>query len=354
MQNLINKEFLAKILEDEDPKYQGRYKVYIPELMPHLDENVGIWVKNQIHSYRVTPSEKGIYGQYFPLQVGTYVIVKFYENDLNTGYISRIISDHEINSLPFKITDRDDYYQIIRTPKYDNVIAINEDTKDQPANSIHIYFNKDRTNIIIDEQGIHIYTQDNCDIEIDKDEHHHVHQNRYRTVDQNEEILIKQNRKLEVDQNEDIYVKGNRKRTTEGNEDILVKGNRSLQVDGNRNEKINGKYGITISGKYSIKVSGNIELSSSGNLKIYSSGPCNIDAGGPCTLRSGASVQIQAPSIGLNGSAPSTGPASGGSGNSGGSTNEGAKVPKKEEKKEKSTTDVVSKIVFDEYDYFKG
>ena len=139
---LTEKEFLAKVLKDPDPKNEGRYKVHIPDLMHHLPEDQGIFVKNHVHKYRVTPSEKGNYGQYFPLQENTIVIVKFFENDYNSGYIDRIISDYEIDSLPLKVKDRDELYQLLRTPKYDNLIVINEDTEDQPPNSIHLYFNK--------------------------------------------------------------------------------------------------------------------------------------------------------------------------------------------------------------------
>lgn len=189
---LTEKEFLANVLSDKDPKNQGRYKVHIPDLMHHLSETEGIFVKNHIHKNRITPSDNGNYGQYYPLQPGTIVMVKFFENDYNTGYIDRIVSDYEIDSLPLKIRDRDDFHQIFRTPKFDNLLVINENTTDQPPNSIHLYFNKYRTTIIIDEEGIHIYSDDNKDEEIKKD------------VDQ----LHHQNHKLHVKGNYDLYVDG--------------------------------------------------------------------------------------------------------------------------------------------------
>ena len=153
---LVGKEFLGKILSDSDPAYQGRYKVHIPELQPHMDVSKGIWAKNQIADWRVTPSQKGIYGSYFPLQAGTMVIVKFFENQFETAYIERIVSDHCPQSLPLKTVDRDDYYQVIRTPKNNHLIALCETTTDKPANSIHIYYNNQAITIVADSTGLNI------------------------------------------------------------------------------------------------------------------------------------------------------------------------------------------------------
>ncbi len=189
---LNDKEFLAKVLPDLDPKHQGRYKVHIPEVMYHIAEDKGIWVKNHVHKDRVTRSEKGIYGQYFPLQSETIVIVKFFRNDFNTGYIDRVDSDFEKETLPLEVTDRDDIHQMFRTAKYDNIHTIHEDTVDQPPNSIHVYYNKHRTTIVVDEEGIHIHTDDNEDKTITKD------------YDQN----VKQNKKVHVEGNFDVYVNG--------------------------------------------------------------------------------------------------------------------------------------------------
>ena len=197
---LTEKEFLGRVLKDPDPKNEGRYKVYIPDLMHHLPEDQGIFVKNHVHKNRITPSEQGNYGQYFPLQENTVVIVKFNSNDYNSGYIDRIVSDYEIDSLPLKVKDRDDFHQILRTPKYDNLLIINEDTQDQPANSIHLYFNKYRTTIIIDEQGIHIFSEDKKDEEINKDVN----------------VRHNQNHKLHVVGNYDLYVNGEIKIKSDG------------------------------------------------------------------------------------------------------------------------------------------
>lgn len=214
--DVTQREFLGKVLPDLDPKHQGRYKVFIPNLMPHIANDKGIWVKNHIHKNRITPSKDGNYGQYFPLHANTLVIVKFFENDYNSGYIDRIVSDFEIESLPLKVIDRDDLTQLFRTPKKNNIFVVNEETTDQPPNSIHLYFNEYRTIFIIDEEGIHISTLDNEDKEILKDNNQYVHGNKKVTIDLDNEVLIK----------------GNKKQTINGDYEIVVEGNLILTVKG--------------------------------------------------------------------------------------------------------------------------
>jgi hypothetical protein len=156
MTTLVNREFLGYTLADPDLTNRGRYKVHIPELQPHMKETEGIWAKNYTHNWRVTPSRDGVYGSYYPLHSGTLVVVKFEKNDYNTAYIDRIISDYAPQSLPFKTVDRDEYYQIIRTPRTNSLIAICESTTDKPADSIHIYYNNKKVTIVLDSSGINI------------------------------------------------------------------------------------------------------------------------------------------------------------------------------------------------------
>lgn len=226
VKDLSQKEYIGKILSDNDSqKLQGRYKVHIPELMYQMSNNSGIWCKNAVHANRVTNSESGTYGSYVPLHPGTNVIVKFVNNDPNTGYITRIVSDDKSNSLPFNITDRDDYYQIMRTPKNNNIIGICENTSDLPNNSIHIYYHHSQTVIIIDQEGYHFHTNNNKDV----------------TIKENYQSFIEGFRRTELlGENHEIYhnnvfqkILGNCDQTTNGNKKIHIKGNLDIKVDGN-------------------------------------------------------------------------------------------------------------------------
>ncbi len=140
---LINREFIGTILPNKDLSHQGRYQVNVPELQPHMN----------------------------PMQPGMSVIVKFFANHIESAYIDRVISDAYPETLPYEIVERDLYYQIIRTPRHNNLIAIYEgdvNSKNIPRNSIHIYYNDTRTTIVIDETGINVKTADHINVTVDK------------------------------------------------------------------------------------------------------------------------------------------------------------------------------------------
>ena len=200
--SLRQNEYHGIVLKDKDPKNQGRYRCHIPDLMPLIKETKGIWVKNHLHKWRYTFSKEYFYGEYKPIQEGTLVLIKFYEDDLNTGYIDRIVSDQIKKTLPkigvetdpVSTIDRDDVYLRYKTPKKHNMHIIFEETSDSKAglekelipNSVHIYFNELRTTHIINEDGIHWFTKDNRGVTVEK---------------QNSEWIKK---------DEKIYVEGNR------------------------------------------------------------------------------------------------------------------------------------------------
>jgi len=164
-------QYHAVILPDSEKreKNQGRYKVHIPELEPLIKDSDGIYVKNQAHKWRYTPSAHYFYGEYRPYQPGTLVLIGFYEDDLNSGYIVRTISDQIKNSMPQlgvdgtpkPTTSRDDIHMIFKTPRYHNAFMVFEDASELLPNSIHLYYNMQRTTYIINTDGIHVFTMDN-------------------------------------------------------------------------------------------------------------------------------------------------------------------------------------------------
>jgi len=151
--------YYGTVLGDMDPLNLGRYKVHIDELHVFLEKTEGQWCHNRIHDYRINYDEKSnAYGEYKPLQAGTTVLVTVFNADWNSSAITQIISDipnsKNPNVMPFSINDRDDFYLLLRTAKYDSIISVSEDTKDEPAKTLHIYHNG--TSIIMNDNGIHI------------------------------------------------------------------------------------------------------------------------------------------------------------------------------------------------------
>lgn len=221
--SLTDREFIGTILPAKDTIHQGKYKVNVPELQPHMKDSTGIWCKNHTCKNRVTPSQNGVYGSYYPLHPGTSVIVKFFANHIESGYIDRIISDAYPETLPYEIIERDDYYQIIRTPKHNNLIAIYEGdsaSKNVPKNSIHIYYNETRTTVVIDENGINVKTEDNINITVAK------------------------NIKITVAGTADIKVTGNA--NIETSADANIKAGANLNLDGGAVVNIKGGSAINM------------------------------------------------------------------------------------------------------------
>lgn len=249
MPDLINKEFIGTVLSDKDNNHQGRYKVNISELQPHTKDTDGIWVKNHSCRNRISPSAVGVCGAYFPLQAGMAVIVKFFSNHMDSGYVDRVVSDAYPQTLPFEAIERDDFYLLLRTPIHNNIIAVyDSDTasKNIPKNSIHVYFNSTRTTVVIDGNGINIKTDDNIDVTVAK----------------------------------------NVKITANGTADIKVTGNTNITSAADVNIKSSGKTNIDAGGDANIKVGGNANMSGSVvNIK-------------------GGSVNIQGAPVSINGSAP--------------------------------------------------
>jgi len=307
LESLIEKEFIGTILGEPDPRQMGRYKVHLPEIMQHLTEDKGIWCKNQVHAWRITPSDNGEYGSYYPLHAGTKVIVKFYSNDYSSGYINRIISDADDNTdneaqdgrtVKPAVLDRDEQYIIFKTPKKFNIFYVNEETEKEP-NTIYLVYNRDesperRTVYRIDESGIHIWTRDNRRVRIKLDDN--------KQIDGDKSLLVKKNRKANIAENEDLAVGGNRTVNVVQNEDKIVykdrkenvHGEHHLTTVGDKIDNIEGSYDISVVDDMTLEVDGDCNISVTGTCNIYSDSSVNIDGAGGVNIQSGLANKKQA------------------------------------------------------------
>jgi hypothetical protein len=276
---LIGREFAGQIVAGNDPKNRGRYKVLINELMYNIyDKDEGfIYCVNHVCNHRNTNCDNGIYGQYLPLQSGTKVIVKFYTNDLETAYIDRIVSDYYENSMPLGIptTDRDQYYQLLRTIAND-LISVTAGTSGIPAGGMHLYHKGDNVQLVFDTTGIHIYTKKDLDEQIDGEA----------------SIKINGNVTCKFDADLSIQVSGNTKITT-GADCEIVSTNTKITSTGNCEIVSGGATTIMSTGGCQI-ISSSLSVSSTGggSCSIESKGPCNIVSQGPCNIDSTSSVNI--------------------------------------------------------------
>ena len=360
--NLVEKEFLGVVLSNEDTKNldqkrKGRYKVHIPDIMPHIDPNSGIFVKNHLHKWRITSSKYGEYGQYFPIQPDTQVIIKFHENDMNSGYIDRIVSDFrdKTDVLPQdcveeiqELLDRDEKTILFKTPKYWSIFYVNEKTNKEP-NTMYLIYNRDkestytsrtaekkrnrRTVVRIDETGIHVWTADNSRIrikldenkQIDGDQTEYVVGNSTKHIDKDYDIHSHKDFRINVDNHHDVWVRG--ERTTNIDKDDIehikqisrtlidkdrhewIKNNKLELIDQDKDEHIKNDYtsttdndsNISVNGEEIKNVKGNINTQSSGSYILEVDGTCNISVNGTCNIKSNTSINITGgPMINLN------------------------------------------------------
>ena len=263
--NLMDKEFIGTIIPKGSPreydniKMKGRYRVHIPELMPHMEKDEGVMCKNHTSNWRITPSDVGEYGSYFPLHSGTHVIVKFHVNDIQSGYIDRIISDWKdgtdvlgqdcVDSKTVE-TDRDEQYIIFKTPKKWSIFYVNEDTEKEP-NTIYLVYNRDsspkrRTVFRIDESGLSFDTRDNRRIRIRMDDN------------------------KQVDGNQTELVKGYSTEHINGDKDSHFHSNHIINVDRDSDELIKGNLRVSVRGK--------TEIANMSNMNRWSGSSINYDA----------------------------------------------------------------------------
>ncbi len=200
---IVGKEYNGVVLEAAGWNIESMYKVHLPILSQILGESEGIWVKNHIHKTN---------WQYFPIQPQTDVVVKFFRPDINSGYIDRILFDNVIkhgglgdvgiignidtsgstggdekekNSIPFNSQgDRDNTYQLLRTPIQNHILIFNEETVGDPLppNSIHLYYFKDRSRLVLDETGWNFNTQDSWNQKIALDKIIDIGDNKFEKV----------------------------------------------------------------------------------------------------------------------------------------------------------------------------
>lgn len=189
---LNSQRYHGIVLKDIDPLNQGRYKVWISELMHQIPDTQGIWCKNRIHKERLAKTD-GPYGTYHPIRAKSRVIVTFYENDFNTGFIVERESDQEKDNLPFKakMEDRDDIYLIQNTREHTFLML--DETKSLPSHSIHLYWNHKKHKLIFNDKGVHLYVTGSFNVTTTEDMNFNILKNFKLKVGQNIDFKVGQN-----------------------------------------------------------------------------------------------------------------------------------------------------------------
>ncbi len=166
------------VLDRDDPKKQGRYYVYIPELQfndltdnpPINNKYSGVWCYNCVGNNFIRYTEAELrdfkntnsYGSYMPLKPGTHVLVGFPENSNKTywdsGYILNIITFEKPPN-----EDRDDFYLIYTTDKESWAFI------DENGEQFAISFHNGKSNVWGKDDVIHLSKKNGTVAEIHDD-----------------------------------------------------------------------------------------------------------------------------------------------------------------------------------------
>ena len=256
--SLANAVFLGRVLPDLDPNSQQRYKIHIPLLMRYMDDKHGIWCHNYTAGGTMSKSQTGEYGSSTPLQPGTFVMVRFMENDPNSGFIERTVSHAEKGSdtkgqdsteTINRPEDRDRRTVLYKTPNRSHTTYINEETKEEPNSYYEVHgrdANPGRETVRrVNEDGMHMYTRANT----------------------RKRVLLNDNNQIDKDQS--FYVKGNQKTNIDGEQDVTVASGRFITVNGNEDHYVKSNFVLEVNGSLHVSCSQETNIWASKSVNVH-------------------------------------------------------------------------------------
>lgn len=153
--DLQEKEFQG-IIYDGIEDYEGRYKVHIAALYP-MSEPILLSLPNDVLGNKFSrwydPNLQSIKssGSYYPLQSGMKVKVKFKNNDINSGYISGIVSEVPLID---SVKNRDTFYLLNKTVNGSYIY------QDDSRNITHIMHSNGKSNVFLDDDRVVLSTNE--------------------------------------------------------------------------------------------------------------------------------------------------------------------------------------------------
>jgi hypothetical protein len=153
--NLQEKEFQG-IIYDGIEDYEGRYKVHVAALYP-TSEPILLSLSNEVLGNRFSrwydPNLQSIKssGSYYPLQSGMKVIVKFKNNDINSGYIHGVVSEVPLID---SVKNRDTFYLLNKTVNGSYIY------QDDSRNITHLMHSNGKSNVFLDDDRVVLSTNE--------------------------------------------------------------------------------------------------------------------------------------------------------------------------------------------------
>lgn len=298
--------YRAKVIENRDAEKFGRVLVWIPDLMPSIPDNRGIWARpanNPIGGRNEQFDSDNYYaGSCYIPKKGSYIFIFFESGNINKPYYFGALDLENTKVLPENQlgTNFQDKWTIFKSHK-GRTIVISDDPDDKrveitgekrklktpPSGDLESVYTIDgnQTTILFDERSgkekilIRTYKGDFLHIDIDE-------------------------RKLQAQFESDIIIKTNGKFKLTAVSDIDIKsktGNIHIQADiGNIDNKATNQINIESSSNTNIKSGAAMSLESSGILSekaggmIATDGATRNDQEGLSTSASSAANAIEA------------------------------------------------------------
>lgn len=307
-----NSFYRAKVIDSKDPEKQGRVKLWIPDIMPEIDDDVGIWAypannpmggANNIED----GDDQHFQGTWYVPVVGSYLYIFFESGDPNKPrYFSG--GDFGQRRAPIENQQGDNYdkkWTIIKT-RQGRVIIVSDDPHDerteitgkkrkidegsngQTSNTESIYtINDNQSVILIDDRDgkekILIKDFNGNFININSSENK-------IDIESTGELNVKSSEDLKVHSSNNIHIKSDSDISIQGS-NINIKGD-SVKIEASNDVSVKG---TNIKGEATSKFSakGGSEMTLEGTIMNTSaSGKYGINAGAILAL-DGASVSIQ-------------------------------------------------------------
>jgi len=305
--------YRSLVVNNKDPEKKGRVMVWVPDIMPDIPKDQGIWARpanNPVGGRNnEEDSEHHFMGSCYIPKKGSWTFVFFELGNPNRPYYfgaldienttvlaeNRVGTNYEDKWTIFKshdgrcvvVSDDDDDERIEITGKKRQISEPPSGDEDSVYN-----IDSNQTTILLDERSgkekvlIRTHKGDFFHIDIDEQQLHAYFK---------DEIHIKTDSKLFIKAADEIHIKSDKKMYLESGEELYIKTSKSSYFESTENTNIKATGDLFLSGSnIHIKGTSSIVQDSGGKLSLKSSGAMTREALGDITDKSLKNIKREA------------------------------------------------------------
>jgi len=292
--------FRAKVVDNKDPEKFGRVKVWIPELMPEVEDTKGLWARpgnNPVGGRNMEDDDDHHYmGSSFVPKKGSWLFIFFENGNPNLPYYFGSLDIENTPVLPECQSGNYEQKWVILKSHLGRAIVISDDIsdcrveitgkkrkiKEPPTGDIESVYKIDENQnvILIDEMIgrekilIRTYKGDYIHIDIDEQQLQAYFKN---------DIIIKTDGSLHFEASKDIRIKAGKSAYLETTLDIFRKAGMNIQDESGAD--------------FHLKSGANMNQEASIDCNRKSGANINDESGADCNRKSGAATKDQSGAI---------------------------------------------------------